>query len=732
MTNNTTDSNQLPKPKNQDILGIVLLLLGGFAAVSIFLAMRGRVSDSLLNAPVAGLSFVLGHAAGLVFALGIGSLGALMFLRDDTLEPGKHVLGVLGLGVGLSLLLGAYQASLGGAVGGAAAGLMGPLAGGILGGVLALVVLVASSWVAWFNSVSLGAPRALTGSARTAPQREESDGVSPEEAMALQPDKLEVPEPAAVVALPKDVRLHGGVPAGAMALGAEPMVQTADNPDDPFAVTLGEAQHGAAKEAFIEEASEWDANAELEEELAELEDELEEADLEPEALEDEELEPVAAFGDDFAPVASEGPSEVAELESDEEEYEEEDEELVAELEDADEEEEDEYDDEEDEDEEEDLEEESAEYEEDEEEYEEDEEDEDDVEEAAEYEDAYEDDELEELTSAEAEAAAVEERTRLAAASAWQKAEAEAQARIEKEQAARLEAEAAAQKAEQEARALAEAKAAAAEEVARLEAEAAAQKAEEEAAALAEAEAAAAAKEAARLEAEAAAQKAEEEALALAKAEAAAAEEAARLEAEAAEQKAEEEVRALAAAAKAEPKNKAKSVKAKKPKRAPKAAPAEEAPAQQAGLFAEVPAEDLPGDFVLTPAAKPKKKAGAKVEPVKAKAEDKAPELGGNPEQPKVSRRKAKADAKAKAKAAKGTVEVSLEVILGAGELVVEENRVAVSMVQRRFELSFDEACVVLDKLQDLGLIGPYVGGRNREILLGAEDWQARASELSQA
>ena len=64
----------------------------------------------------------------------------------------------------------------------------------------------------------------------------------------------------------------------------------------------------------------------------------------------------------------------------------------------------------------------------------------------------------------------------------------------------------------------------------------------------------------------------------------------------------------------------------------------------------------------------------------------------------------------------------------AGKLILEQNRVAVSLLQRHFELEFDQACTVLDHLQERGLIGPYVGGRTREILLTAEEWMAAAPQ----
>ena len=76
-------------------------------------------------------------------------------------------------------------------------------------------------------------------------------------------------------------------------------------------------------------------------------------------------------------------------------------------------------------------------------------------------------------------------------------------------------------------------------------------------------------------------------------------------------------------------------------------------------------------------------------------------------------------------------EVSEENLLfQAGNLILEENRVAVSMIQRRFQLDFDRACDILDRLQTEGLIGPYVGGRTREILLTAEEWEEKAASLT--
>ena len=73
------------------------------------------------------------------------------------------------------------------------------------------------------------------------------------------------------------------------------------------------------------------------------------------------------------------------------------------------------------------------------------------------------------------------------------------------------------------------------------------------------------------------------------------------------------------------------------------------------------------------------------------------------------------------KPAAGT-DLRRKLVAEAGLLFVERGRVAVSMLQRQYGMDFDEACRVLDELQDLGLIGPYLGGQSRDILLSRDQW----------
>jgi hypothetical protein len=70
-----------------------------------------------------------------------------------------------------------------------------------------------------------------------------------------------------------------------------------------------------------------------------------------------------------------------------------------------------------------------------------------------------------------------------------------------------------------------------------------------------------------------------------------------------------------------------------------------------------------------------------------------------------------------------------KLLVQAGNLFVERGRVAVSMLQREYGMDFDAACKVLDELQDLGLIGPYLGGQRRDILLTRDQWLEKAGAV---
>ena len=58
----------------------------------------------------------------------------------------------------------------------------------------------------------------------------------------------------------------------------------------------------------------------------------------------------------------------------------------------------------------------------------------------------------------------------------------------------------------------------------------------------------------------------------------------------------------------------------------------------------------------------------------------------------------------------------------AADLILAESRVAVSLLQKSFGMDFKQSCAILDELQDLGFIGPYIDGKQRDILMDREEW----------
>ena len=110
------------------------------------------------------------------------------------------------------------------------------------------------------------------------------------------------------------------------------------------------------------------------------------------------------------------------------------------------------------------------------------------------------------------------------------------------------------------------------------------------------------------------------------------------------------------------------------------------------------------------------------------AEAEEPEVVVQPAPPAKAKpsRRARRDAKTKGELPDKGDERE-ELIHRAGQMIIERDRVAVSMFQREFDLSFQKATLILDELQERGLIGPYLGGRHRDILLTREEWDAKAS-----
>ena len=104
----------------------------------------------------------------------------------------------------------------------------------------------------------------------------------------------------------------------------------------------------------------------------------------------------------------------------------------------------------------------------------------------------------------------------------------------------------------------------------------------------------------------------------------------------------------------------------------------------------------------------------------AEAADEEREVTLQPVAPARSRRKS---------APKSAEDDRSKLLAEIGCHLVDHGRVAVSMLQKQYGMDFEEATKTLDELQQLGLIGPYLGGQRRDILLTREEWLEKVSSL---
>ncbi|MEW6073345.1 MAG: DNA translocase FtsK [Planctomycetota bacterium] len=221
-------SDRDPQPESdgqmrrQDWFGLGLGVVGVFFAASILFSMWGwQPSErfAFLLAPVLFAVLWLGHAAGLLAGLGAAILGAALFLSPRDLRPGRHLGGIAGAVLGLSVLAGGLWPGAGGEIGTALPETLPGFAGTIVAALAGAALLLASLWIPWGGGeLRLPALPRVAREPRRDTSREREEGVSAAEAAALVPA---APDPAAAGArrssLPKpyqDVRLRGGIPAG--------------------------------------------------------------------------------------------------------------------------------------------------------------------------------------------------------------------------------------------------------------------------------------------------------------------------------------------------------------------------------------------------------------------------------------------------------------------------------------------------------------------------------------
>jgi S-DNA-T family DNA segregation ATPase FtsK/SpoIIIE len=68
----------------------------------------------------------------------------------------------------------------------------------------------------------------------------------------------------------------------------------------------------------------------------------------------------------------------------------------------------------------------------------------------------------------------------------------------------------------------------------------------------------------------------------------------------------------------------------------------------------------------------------------------------------------------------------------AVEVVLETGMVSVSLLQRRLMLGYARAARLVDRMEELELIGPYLGSKPRKILVTKEQWAAMSGNQAKS
>jgi hypothetical protein len=254
-----------------DLLGPVLFVAGSFAGILVLMTLfKGLPAESASGTSAVARRIVVsvGRAPALLVALVATVLGIRAFLSGEFGRTGRHLSGTAGTAAGLAVLLGAFSETAGGRLGASTGGALAGVISVVPAAVLGLVTVAAPVWFTWLRDSGLFARRSGPFAAVAADQGTQGAdiavrdaGVSPEEADALLPeppaeepaDELgapvpldSAPNPADPFAhdpdwslpttpaqpYPEDVRLRGQVPEGAVPIPSDDHGTSAD-PDEP-------------------------------------------------------------------------------------------------------------------------------------------------------------------------------------------------------------------------------------------------------------------------------------------------------------------------------------------------------------------------------------------------------------------------------------------------------------------------------------------------------------------
>ncbi len=64
-----------------------------------------------------------------------------------------------------------------------------------------------------------------------------------------------------------------------------------------------------------------------------------------------------------------------------------------------------------------------------------------------------------------------------------------------------------------------------------------------------------------------------------------------------------------------------------------------------------------------------------------------------------------------------------DLLLLAGDIVIETRNASVSMLQRRMKLGYSRAARIVDQLESIGVVGPFEGSKPRSVLISKEQWE---------
>ena len=64
-----------------------------------------------------------------------------------------------------------------------------------------------------------------------------------------------------------------------------------------------------------------------------------------------------------------------------------------------------------------------------------------------------------------------------------------------------------------------------------------------------------------------------------------------------------------------------------------------------------------------------------------------------------------------------------EMLPDAVEVILETKQASVSLLQRRLKLGYARAARIVDEMEELGIVGPFVGSKPRQILITKEQWE---------